>query len=604
MQSINQHISSFNDLGLSQPILNSLNDAGYETPTPIQAQMIPAFLKGGDILGQAQTGTGKTAAFALPIIEKIDVELKQPQALILAPTRELALQVCESFKKYGAKTPGLKTLAIYGGQDYNTQLRALKKGTHIVVGTPGRVMDHLDRKTLKLDALNILVLDEADEMLRMGFKEDVEWILERTPENRQIALFSATIPDEIKSISKRFLNSPQEITIKEKTATVANTRQRYLVVPGRQKHSTLAMILEAEDFDGALIFGRTRAITVEIAEKLAKQGFAATALNGDIAQNQREKIVEKLKSGQINIIVATDVAARGLDVERISHVINYDSPFDAETYVHRIGRTGRAGRSGEAILFLSPREKFVLNKIERTTRQNIEPMTLPSVEQINSKRIEHFKEKIKTAISNRENDFYRKLVEQFCAESNSDPIEVAAATARLSQGKRPLLIESFDDFGHNGFKQVRNFSSDSGNKFNRGKRSRRNRNDNEQEEGMEKYRIEVGKDHGVLPGHIVGAIAGESGMDSCNIGRIQLFDKFSTVDLPENLPAKMIDKLKTAWICKRQLEITLDQGPAKQKKARKSKSGISKKTVTAKGAKKSLKKSSRKADRSKQSLSN
>jgi ATP-dependent RNA helicase DeaD len=598
MSNTNEQITSFDNLGLSLPILEALNEAGYETPTPIQAEMVPALLTGRDVLGQAQTGTGKTAAFALPILEQIDISLAEPQALVLAPTRELALQVCESFKKYAARLKGLKTLAVYGGQDYSGQLRGLSRGAHIVVGTPGRVMDHIKRGTLKLESLRILVLDEADEMLRMGFKEDVEWILEQTPQNRQIALFSATIPAEIRSISRRFMNDPEEITIKEKTATVANTRQRYWVVSGINKLDALSRILEAEPFDAILIFARTKLDTVELTEQLINRGFAAAALNGDIAQGQRERIVDQLKKGRLNIIVATDVAARGLDVDRISHVINFDAPFDPETYVHRIGRTGRAGRNGEAILFLSPREKRILNTIERATRQAIEPMKLPSADFINSKRIESFKMKINDALTGADTSFFKDLIEEFCNETKADPIEVAAAAARLFQGDRPLLLKVKPEHNHVDFKPFKDFGNESSGRKSRGEKGNgRRRDDEEQEEGMERYRIEVGKEHGVLPGHIVGAIAGETGMASRYIGRIRLFNEFSTVDLPEGMPKEMIEKLKTAWICKRQLEISLDKGGRAARKRVKSevktvsdkKQFFDKKAGKAKGRKQSIK---------------
>ncbi|MEW6712969.1 MAG: DEAD/DEAH box helicase, partial [Candidatus Riflebacteria bacterium] len=400
-------ITLFTDLDLSAPVLQALEESGYITPTPIQAQMIPALLSGADVLGQAQTGTGKTAAFALPILERIVISKKTPQALILTPTRELAMQVCEAFKKYSKHIKGLKAIPLYGGSDYGVQLRALERGAHVIVGTPGRVMDHIKRETLQMSEIKCLVLDEADEMLRMGFKEDVEWILEHTPEQRQIAMFSATIPEEIKSITGRFLNNPIEISIIEKTATVENTRQRYLIAAGLEKKTdALALVLESEPYDAILIFARTKMDTVEIAEKMQARGYGAAPLNGDIPQIQRERIIEQVKSGKLNIIIATDVAARGLDVERISHVVNFDAPFDPETYVHRIGRTGRAGRSGEAILFLSPREKRILQLIEKTTRQPIEPMQLPSAAAINKKRVAIFKQNLKNAMSSDKFNFF------------------------------------------------------------------------------------------------------------------------------------------------------------------------------------------------------
>lgn len=590
--------TDFTQLGLSKPILDALSISGYETPTPIQAKMIPVLMAGGDVLGQAQTGTGKTAAFALPILENIDISKKEPQALVLAPTRELALQVCESFKKYAANLKGLKTLAVYGGQDYGIQLRGLDRGAHIVVGTPGRVMDHMNRQTLKLDSMKCLVLDEADEMLRMGFKEDVEWILERAPEKRQIAMFSATIPDDIKEITRRFLNEPEEITIQEKTATVENTRQRYIVASQKDKLDALARILEAESFDAVLIFARTKMDTIELTEQLLSRNFAAAALNGDVAQTQRERLVSQLRSGKLNIIVATDIAARGLDVDRISHVINYDAPQDAETYVHRIGRTGRAGRSGEAILFLSPRERRILSMIEKSTRQKIESMQLPTTEFVNEKRIAIFKEKIRGAMELGEFAFFRKLVEQFCKENNANPLDVAAAAAGLYQGEIPLLLKAEP---RKGKQAVSGFAEEGLSGRSRGPRSEK-REDQELEEGMDRYRIEVGKMHGVLPGHIVGAIAGETGMASRHIGRIRLFNEFSTVDLPQGMPAEMLEKVWCAWICRRQIQISLEAsgkesaGKTKAKKSAETKPRANgKKKTTGKISEMKAKRGSRKA---------
>ncbi len=556
-----EQISNFVNLGLTEPVLKALVDSGYENPTPIQAAMIPVLKTGRDVVGQAQTGTGKTAAFALPVLEKIEVDRHEPQALVLAPTRELALQVCESFKKYSTHLKGLKTLAVYGGQEYGGQLRSLSRGVHIVVGTPGRVMDHIERGTLNLEAVRILVLDEADEMLRMGFKEDVEWILERAPEDRQIAMFSATMPPDIRAISRRFLNNPEEITIREKTATVEATRQRFWQVTGINKLDALSRILEAEPYDAILIFVKTKIDTIEVAEQLMGRGFAAAALNGDIPQNQRERIIEQLKAGKLNIIVATDVAARGLDVERISHVINYDAPHDPETYVHRIGRTGRAGRSGEAIIFISPRQRRLLQIIEKATRQTIEPMKLPTADFINQKRIEAFKNRIKEAMTSPDLQMFKELVEQYCAENQADPIEIAAATARMYQGDKPLLLQVKPETHRAETAPFREFIPETfGRKPAPGRSRGARRDDEEQEEGMERYRIEVGKAHGVQPGHIVGAISGETGMASKYIGRIRLYDEFSTVDLPQGMPEEMIRKLKTAWICRRQLEISLDNG--------------------------------------------
>lgn len=562
---------TFADLNLSSPVLQALADSGYEIPTPIQAQMIPMLMTGCDVLGQAQTGTGKTAAFALPVLEKIDVNLAATQALVLCPTRELANQVAESFKKYSAHMYGFRTVAVYGGQEYGGQLRALNRGAHVVVGTPGRVMDHIDRGSLKLDNLQILVLDEADEMLRMGFKEDVEWILERAPEKRQIALFSATIPADIKAITRRYLNNPHEIKIKDKTATVEATRQRYWPVRGLNKLDALSRILEAEPFDAILIFVKTKIDTLEVAEQLQTRGFAAAALNGDIAQNHRERIIEQLKSGKLNIVVATDVAARGLDVDRISHVINYDIPQDPESYVHRIGRTGRAGRNGEAILFVSPRERRILQIIERATRQTISPMELPTVELINAKRVDAFKKRIHDTINSSDLGVFRQLIEEYCNDHQHDPLDIAAATARLFQGEAPLLLQASRNEKHFDERPFNDeFDGNSRRPVSRG----RSREEHTKEDGMESYRIEVGRIHGVQPGHIVGAIAGETGMASKYIGRIRLFDEFSVVDLPENMPEEMIRKLKTAWVCKRQLEISVDRGPVKARETESAPRGL------------------------------
>src|ERR1700691_5606406 len=432
--------ATFRDLALSEAVLRALADVGYEAPTPIQAATIPVLLSGVDMLGQAQTGTGKTAAFALPALSKIDLLRHEPQVLVLVPTRELALQVSEAFLRYAAHLKGFHVLPIYGGQSYQPQLNALRRGVHVVVGTPGRVIDHMNRGTLKLSGLTLLVLDEADEMLRMGFIDAVESILEQTPPQRQVALFSATIPAPIRRIAAKHLRTPVEVTIKSKTTTAANIRQRYWLVSGVHKLDALTRILEAEPFDGMLVFTRTKQSTVELAEKLEARGFAAAALNGDIPQPQRERTVAQLKSGQIDIVVATDVAARGLDVERIGHVVNYDVPYDTESYVHRIGRTGRAGRKGEAILFIAPRERNMLRAIERATRQVIEPMNLPSVDAVNTLRIAKFKQRITETIAKGDSNLFRPVLEQLESESGLALIDIAAALASVSQGSTPLLL--------------------------------------------------------------------------------------------------------------------------------------------------------------------
>src|SRR5580692_1628539 len=437
---------SFRDLALSEPVLQALTDVGYESPSPIQAATIPVLLSGKDMLGQAQTGTGKTAAFALPALTNIDLAGREPQVLVLVPTRELALQVAEAFQRYAARLPVFHVLPIYGGQSYQPQLNALRRGVHVVVGTPGRVIDHMNRGTLKLTGLTLLVLDEADEMLRMGFVDAVESILEQTPPKRQVALFSATLPAPIRRIASKHLHSPTEVTIKSKTSTATHIRQRYWMVSGMHKLDALTRILEAETFDGMLVFTRTKQATVELAEKLEARGFAAAPLNGDIPQPQRERTVARLKAGQIDIVVATDVAARGLDVERIGHVVNYDVPYDTESYVHRVGRTGRAGRKGEAILFIAPRERSMLRAIERATRQKIEEMDLPSVDAVNASRIAKFKVRISDTVAKGRAAEFRPILRELETETGMPLIDIAAALASLGQGESPLLLKGAETF--------------------------------------------------------------------------------------------------------------------------------------------------------------
>src|SRR6187551_3037094 len=433
---------TFRDLGLGDAVLKALRDVGYETPSAIQAATIPTLLSGRDVVGLAQTGTGKTAAFALPILDRLDLAQKTPQALVLAPTRELALQVCEAFEKYAGHVRGVHILPVYGGQGYGVQLSALRRGVHIVVGTPGRIMDHLDKGTLDLSELRFLVLDEADEMLKMGFAEDVETILKDTPATKQVALFSATMPATIRRISKQYLNDPEEITVKTKTTTSATTTQRYLIVSYQQKIDALTRILEVENFEGMIVFARTKSVTEEIAEKLRARGYSAAAINGDVAQVQRERTVNQLKSGKLDILVATDVAARGLDVERISHVVNYDIPTDPESYVHRTGRTGRAGRSGDAISFVTPRERYLLKSIEKTTRQPLTPMQLPTVEDVNVTRLARFDDAITEALSSTERlSFFRDVVAHYVQEHDVPEVDVAAALAVVLQGDEPLLLD-------------------------------------------------------------------------------------------------------------------------------------------------------------------
>ena len=551
----------FNDLGLAKPVLRAVIELGYESPSPIQAQAIPILLKGHDLVGQAQTGTGKTAAFALPLLSRIDLKIKKPQVLVLTPTRELAIQVAEAFQGYAAHLKNFHILPIYGGQAYEGQLRQLKRGVQVVVGTPGRVMDHMRRGTLNLNAISTLVLDEADEMLRMGFLDDVEWILEQTPVERQIALFSATMPMAIRKIAKKYLYDPQEVTIKSKTSTVETTNQRYWMVSGHHKLDALTRILEAEVFDAILIFVRTKLSTTELSEKLEARGYASEPLNGDIRQRQRELTIERLKSGKINILVATDVAARGLDVSRISHVINYDIPYDTEGYVHRIGRTGRMGQKGEAIMFVAPREKRLLRAIEKATNQKIELMKLPTTADINSKRIERFKERITLALGTDDLEPYAEIVDQYRMESNVPAREIAAALAKLLQGDNPLLLDPKQEISLNKSERRRRRDNES---RDRGKKQRRQ--STLPEVRRESYKISVGYSHGVKPANIVGAISNEAELDSKYIGRIEIFENFSTIDLPEGMPKDVLNMLQKVVVSGKRLNIS------KLKKERSSKS--------------------------------
>jgi ATP-dependent RNA helicase DeaD len=615
----------FADLGLSAPVMASVIEVGYETPSPIQAATIPALLSGKDVLGQAQTGTGKTAAFALPILSRLKLDQRKPQALVLAPTRELAIQVAEAFQRYANKIPGFVVLPIYGGQGYAPQLTALKRGVHVVVGTPGRVIDHLDRGTLDLSELTTLVLDEADEMLRMGFIDDVEAVLKKTPPQRQVALFSATMPQVIRRIAQTYLRDPQEVTITSKTTTATNIRQRYWFVSGMHKLDALTRILEAEPYEAMIVFARTKLGTEELAQKLQARGLAAAAINGDIQQQQRERTIQQLKDGKLDILVATDVAARGLDVERISHVLNYDIPYDTESYVHRIGRTGRAGRSGDAILFVTPREKGMLRSIERATRQPIDEMKLPSVEAVNDKRVEKFLGRITDTLATGEPGEYRSLVERYEQENNVPMVDIAAALARLLQGDTPLLLgpdrtpaapqayernerherserparpqrserpsqgdrPAYGERPAHAARPVREerpaprreesatpFERPAPRSFDKPARetsrierpsfdapaSERPRFDKappreKPDVGMESFRIEVGHAHGVKPANIVGAIANEAGLDSKYIGRIDIQDDYTVLDLPEGMPKELLMHLKKVWVSGQQLRI-------------------------------------------------
>ncbi|MBN1760072.1 MAG: DEAD/DEAH box helicase [Chitinispirillaceae bacterium] len=540
----------FADLGLNAPVLKVLKEIGYEIPTPIQAQTIPHILDGRDVLGQAQTGTGKTAAFALPLLCRIDITRLKPQVLVLAPTRELAIQVSEAFQGYAAHLKKFHVVPIYGGTTYEGQLRHLRRGVHVVVGTPGRIMDHMRQQTLDLSELECLVLDEADEMLRMGFIDDVEWVLERTPEHRQIALFSATMPPVIKRIAGKHLNDPVEIRIQRKTTTAETIHQRYWIVGRMHKLDALTRILEAETGEGILIFVRTKTVTMELAEKLQARGEDAVALNGDIAQNNRERIINQFKAGKINILVATDVAARGLDVDRISHVINYDIPTDTDSYVHRIGRTGRAGRAGEAITFVEPREKRMLLSIEQAIKKKIELFKMPSTKDLNTIRIAKFKMRISQTIETGDLDFFHSLVEQYQTEHNVTGLEIAAALAKMVQGDDPLLFETIapDAAG-----------AERSGKPPRGE-SRERAGGRGSSVRMESYRAEVGRNHKVQPGNIVGAIANEAGIESRYIGRINIYDEYSIIDLPEGMPKDMLQQLKKIRVGGFKLNISLLKG--------------------------------------------
>jgi ATP-dependent RNA helicase DeaD len=552
----------FADLGLAAPILKAVLEAGYETPSPIQAQSIAPILEGRDLLGQAQTGTGKTAAFSLPLLSRIDVKAKTPQMLVLAPTRELAIQVAEAIQSYARYMKGLHVLPIYGGQSMGIQLRQLQRNPQVIVGTPGRVLDHIRRGTLKLGQLKSLVLDEADEMLRMGFIDDVETILKETPAERQVALFSATMPSAIHRVATRYLKDPVEIRIKSKTTTMETINQRYWQVTGMHKLEALTRILEVEEFDAMIIFVRTKNATAELAEKLEARGYSSSPLNGDMNQAAREKAIQRMKKGKLDILVATDVAARGLDIERISHVVNYDIPYDTESYVHRIGRTGRAGRKGEAILFVSPREKRMLFAIEKATRQTIAKFILPSTEDIADRRVMQFNQMLSETIESQDLSFFQTVISNYQQEHEADPLEVAAALTYLVQLTRPLKpVKHVKERSSREDRESRprRDNSDRDNRSDRGERSpRRSRSsEHKAEQGMQTYRVEVGSSHGVEVKNLVGAIANEAGIDSKDIGRISLNDNFSTIDLPEGMPKDLFQQLQKVWVCNRQLNLSL-----------------------------------------------
>jgi ATP-dependent RNA helicase DeaD len=532
--------SSFDDLGLSPRVLRAVKDVGYEVPSPIQAQAIPVLAAGSDLVGLAQTGTGKTAAFALPILSAVDARSSATQALVLAPTRELVLQVAEAIGRYARHIPNLHVLPVYGGQAYGPQLAGLRRGAQVVVGTPGRVIDHLSKGTLDLHGLQHLVLDEADEMLRMGFQEDVERILADTPERKQVALFSATMPAPIRRISKRYLHDPVEITVKTRTVTAANTRQRFLFVTAAQKLDALTRILEVEPFEAVIVFVRTKSATEDLAQRLRGRGFAAEAINGDLNQAQREKVIARLRDGRLDLLVATDVAARGLDVERISHVLNYDIPTDTESYVHRIGRTGRAGRSGDALLFVTPREKGLLAAIEKATRQPLTEMQLPTVEDVNAQRVTRFHDAITAALAAPQQSLLKGVVLDYAAEHDVPLADIAAALAVMTRaGQEDFLL-----------------SPEAPQPVVPRERPKRDRST-----AFADYRISVGRRHRVTPAQIVGAIANEGGLDRSSFGKIDIRADHSIVELPAKLPPKALRALSGTRIGDRLIELRRDAAP-------------------------------------------
>ena len=553
--------SGFDGFGFSEALLKTLADKGYSDPSPIQKAAFPELMLGRDLVGQAQTGTGKTAAFALPLLERLESGQKTPQVLVLAPTRELAMQVADSFKAYAAGHPHLKVLAVYGGTDFRSQISTLRRGVDVVVGTPGRVMDHMRQGTLDTSGLTSLVLDEADEMLRMGFIDDVEWILEQLPKERQVVLFSATMPPEIRRLSKRYLNDPAEVTIKTKDQDGKLIRQRAITVPMSHKLEALQRVLDACGGEGVIIFARTKVITLTVAETLEAAGHQVAVLNGDVPQNQRERTVERLRSGSVDVLVATDVAARGLDVERIGLVINYDMPFDSEAYVHRIGRTGRAGRTGEAVLFMTPRERRFIRNLERATGQPIEMMEVPGNTAINQGRLDRLRKRLSEAANgvadnSEEGALIQELMQRVATELQLTPEQIALAALNLAIGPNGLLRKGDDDWIQN----TQRMDRDRGDRGDRGERRERrtDRPARAPEEDMQRYRVAVGHRDRVKPGNLVGAIAGETGLQGRSIGRIQIFDNHSLVDLPKGMPEDIFNSLRTLRVMNRELQITQD----------------------------------------------
>ena len=556
---------SFIDLGLTEEILNALNDLGFTKPSPIQSECIPLLLSGEDVLGMAQTGSGKTAAFSIPFLMKVDPALKAPQVLVLAPTRELAIQVAEACTDYAKYMKGVKVVALYGGQRYDVQLRALKQGPQIVVGTPGRLLDHLNRKTLDLSNLQGLVLDEADEMLRMGFIDDVESIMAAIPDDHQTALFSATMPAPIRRITKRFMHHPQEVQIKSTNQTAPDIDQSYWLVRGVRKNEALIRFLEAEDFDAAIIFVRTKSATLEVADVLEQHGYNSAALNGDMTQQLREQTLDRLRNGRLDILIATDVAARGLDVERISLVINYDITLDSESYVHRIGRTGRAGRAGRAVLFVDSRERRLLRNIEQTIKKSIPEVQLPNKELLEQRRLAKFSQCVAQEIEAADLDNYREILPKLLQSDQTDMETLAAALLKLAQGERPLILPPDPEFKPSRTERDR---------YERGERrlkgdkretpKRRERRDVGE---MDLYRIEVGKENGVDVRNIVGAIANEGNISSRYIGNIKLYEKYSTVELPKDMPNDLLRHFETVRVMNIPMNMRLVDNSRDNKKA-------------------------------------
>ncbi|KAA1379832.1 DEAD/DEAH box helicase [Aeromicrobium fastidiosum] len=549
---------TFADLGLLDVLVDRLSSLGYETPTPIQARAIPTLLEGKDVVGLAQTGTGKTAAFALPILQKIDPKNSKTQAIVLAPTRELALQVCEAITTYAINLPGIRVLPVYGGQGYGFQLQGLQRGAHIVVGTPGRVIDHLERGSLDLTALEFLVLDEADEMLNMGFAEDVERILADTPEYKQVALFSATMPKTIRGLAKKYLHDPVDIATPKATTSTTTVRQRWIQVSHHHKLDALTRLLEVETGDGMIVFVRTKSATEEIAEKLRTRGYTAAALNGDLVQAQRERTVAQLKSGQIDVIVATDVAARGLDVERITHVVNYDIPHDTEAYVHRIGRTGRAGRTGEAILFVTPRERRMLSAIEKVSGRPVEEMSVPSAEEVNERRAGRFAQAITSSMGSPTFHAFRSLVEEYASENDVSMTDVAAALAVMSQTDKEFFLRPDPPKAAPRERSPRRDDGDDGPGR---KPAGYGRSDRLPAEGAAVYRVAVGKRHKVGPSAIVGALANEGSLKRSDFGKITIGQDHTLVELPADLPDAVFEALANTRISGRLINLERDSGP-------------------------------------------